>query len=1056
MIEQVNSGYDPKVMDREVQAYWKETDAYEKTKERCADGQDLYFIDGPPYTSGNIHLGTAWNKILKDLYLRYWRAKGHNIRDQAGYDMHGLPIEVKVEKSLGFKNKQDIEKYGMDRFVQKCKEFALDNEKNMTEQFKDLGVWLDWEKPYRTIENYYIESAWWTLKRAYERELVTQAERVLTWCPRCQTALAEAEVEYWDETDPSIYVKFRVKDRDDHYLVIWTTTPWTLPADLCVAVHPELTYVLMKVSGDGKTEFLYVAEELAEDVARAGRYEKMEMIERYEGIDLEGLEYVHPLLEEIPWHTAPERKDLYWLHKTVLAEYVTLEKTGIVHTAPGHGPDDFETGAEYRLPPFCPVDEAGCFTEDGGRWVGRSTKDCDREIMDLLREKGTLLREEDITHRYGHCWRCKEPITYRTTTQWFLKVTALKEKMLEEILRAEWYPDWAGRTRQYNWVRNTRDWCISRQRFWGIPIPIWACECGERHVIGSVEELRDGNNYTEGLDLHRPWIDGVTFPCPNCGETMIRVPDVLDVWFDSAVCSWAQLGYPQETKEFERWWPCDWITEAHDQTRGWFYSQLGASVIAFDKIPYMKVLMHGFALDKDYRKMSKSDGNAVAPHDIMDKYGVDSLRYYLLVANSPWEDLPFSWDGVKNANRTLNILWNVYKFSTTYMALDEFDAGRWTRGDLEKDLRPEDIWLYSRLEKTKRDAYRELDEFNVHKSLRVLEHFILEDLSRWYVRIVKDRTWVEGEVRDKLAAFRTLYDALLEISILLAPFTPHIAEKIYRNLSGRHITVAIEHQLENDEGRISEAHESGMKVVRSMVESVLNARQRAEVNLRWPLKKIVVVSSTSGSKEALGLYEQTLREQANTEEVELVEPDRSWKGVIPTIEPVMAALGPAFKGDAPGAAEILRGLDPMVAKVKLEKGDMTITLDGRERDITADMVRFGQMLPEDIISAEYSDGVVYIDTEMNDELMAKGYSREAIRRIQEMRKEMDLDVEDFISTRLIVPEDIRKLVEKEQDNIKYNTRSKEFEFAEPPEEFFVKTWTIVGETFKIALKKIVD
>ena len=1056
MIEQVSTGYDPSVLDREVQAYWKEKDAYWKTKDKNIGGPDLYFIDGPPYTSGNIHLGTAWNKILKDLYLRYWRMQGFNIRDQAGYDMHGLPIEVKVEKSLGFKNKQDIEKYGMGAFVKRCREFALSSEKKMTEQFCELGVWLDWENPYRTLENYYIESAWWTLKRAYGRDLVTQAERVLTWCPRCQTALAEAEVEYWDETDPSIYVKFRVKDREDHYIVIWTTTPWTLPADICVAVHPDFTYVLMKVTRDGKSEYLYVAEELAEDVAKVGRYQEMEIIEKYDGLDLEGLEYVQPLLDEVPWHTAPERKDLYWLHKTVLAEYVTVEKTGIVHTAPGHGPDDFETGKEYRLPPFCPVDEAGRFTEDAGRWAGRSTKDCDREIMDLLAEKGTLMREEEITHRYGHCWRCKEPITYRTTTQWFLKVTELKESMLEEILRAEWYPDWAGRTRQYNWVQNTRDWCISRQRFWGIPLPIWECHCGERKVIGSQEELSSGEGHSEDMDLHRPWIDGVTFACDKCGDEMRRVPDVLDVWFDSAVCSWAQLKYPQNKEEFERWWPCDWITEAHDQTRGWFYSQLGASVIAFDKIPYMKVLMHGFSLDKDYRKMSKSEGNAVAPREIIDRYGVDSLRYYLLIANSPWEDLPFSWDGVKNANRTLNILWNVYRFSTTYMALDKFDFKRWTFDELREDLRPEDIWLYSRLERAKRLAHEELDKFYVHKSLRTLEHFILEDLSRWYVRIVKDRTWVEGEVRDKLAAFRTLYDALLEISMILSPFTPHIAEKIYQNLWGRHVTVAMEDRPGQHDERKTEGYEEGMELVRSMVEAVLNARQRAEVNLRWPLRKLVVVSSTGATEEALRLYGEVLGDQANAVEVELVRPGETWEGVMPTIEPVMAALGPAFKRDAPKVAEAIASLDPGEARGRLEGDGLGVTLDGRELEITAEMVRFGQSLPDEIISAEYSDGVVYIDTEMNDELKAMGYARETIRRIQEMRKEMDLDVEDYISTRLVVAEGLRKLLEKELGDIEYNTRSREFSFAEPDEGYFTKSWDIAGETFLLGLRKMGD
>ena len=1054
MVEQISMKYEPNLIEREVRAYWKENKAYEKTKEKNKNGKDFYFIDGPPYTSGNIHLGTAWNKILKDLFIRKLRMEGYNVRDQAGYDMHGLPIEVKVEKTLGFTNKQDIERYGIDNFVSKCRDFALSSEKDMTEQFKELGVWLDWENPYRTLENYYLESAWWTMKRAFEKDLVTQAQRVLTWCPRCQTALAEAEVEYWDETDPSIYVKFKVKNRDDHYIVIWTTTPWTLPADLCVAVHPDLTYVLLEVIKDGRKEYLYVAEELKEEVAKAGRYQEMKVIETFEGIDLEGLEYEHPLLAEVPWHSDPARKELYWLHKTVLAEYVTLEKTGIVHTAPGHGPDDFETGIEYKLPPFCPVDEEGNFTHEGGKWAGLFTKDCDGEIMDLLAEKGTLLKAEDITHRYGHCWRCKTPITYRTTTQWFLKVTELKDRMLEEILKAEWYPDWAGRTRQYNWVENTRDWCISRQRYWGIPLPVWKCECGGKHVIGSLNDLKEGNNYRDGMDLHRPWIDEVTFHCPDCNEQMKRVPDVLDVWFDSAVCSWAELKYPQEKEEFEKWWPCNWITEAHDQTRGWFYSQLGASVIAFDKIPYEKVLMHGFALDKDYRKMSKSEGNAIAPSEIIEKYGVDSLRYYLLVANSPWEDLPFSWDGVKNANRTLNILWNIYRFSTTYMALDDFDPGKWTFEELKSSFRPEDLWLYSRLEEAKRTADVELGKYNVHKSLRAIEHFILEDLSRWYVRIVRDRTWTEGENRDKLAAFRVLYDALFEISLIMGPFTPHIAEKIYQNLSGRKLTQAMEGWISVKEERISEELEDSMGTIRSMVEAVLNARQRAQVNVRWPLKKVVVVSSSTGSRKALDMYDQVFREQINTMDIDMIRPDESWEGVKLTIEPVMAGLGPAFKKDAMKVSQLISALDPAQAKADLDKGTLQVMLDGVLAEITGDMVRFGQALSEEIISSEFCDGTIYIDTEMDSTLMAKGYAREVIRRIQEMRKEMNLDVEDFISARVQVQPEIEALLANELDDIKYNTRSREFIFGEPETDHFIKEWDIAGEQFNIGTRKI--
>ncbi|MDP6156886.1 MAG: isoleucine--tRNA ligase [Candidatus Thermoplasmatota archaeon] len=1057
MIEQVNTKYDPNLFEPEIQQYWKDNKAYELTKEKNQDGPNFYFIDGPPYTSGAIHLGTAWNKILKDLYIRYWRMQGYNIRDQAGYDMHGLPIEVKVEKALNFSNKQDIEKHGIDNFVKTCREFALSSEKVMTEQFKQLGVWLDWDNPYRTLENYYIESAWWTIKRAHDRKLITQAQRVLTWCPRCETALAEAEVEYWDETDASIYVKFKVKNREDHFIVIWTTTPWTLPADLCVAVHPDFSYVLMEVIKNGEKEYLYVAEDLAEEVAKEGRYQEMKIIEKFEGIDLEGLEYEQPLLDEVPWHSAAEQKELYWLHKTVLAEYVTLEKTGIVHTAPGHGPDDFETGVEYQLPPFCPVDEAGKFTKDGGKWAGRFTKNCDSEIMDLLAAKGTLLQSGDITHRYGHCWRCKTPITYRTTTQWFLKVTEMKEKMLEEILKTDWYPDWAGRTRQYKWVENTRDWCISRQRYWGIPMPIWACGCGEKQVVGYLDELEKGKNYTKDMDLHRPWIDKVTLECGKCGGEMTRIPDVLDVWFDSAICSWAQLKYPQEKEEFEKWWPCGWITEAHDQTRGWFYSQLGASVIAFDKIPYEKVLMHGFALDKEYRKMSKSDGNATSPHEIIEKYGVDSLRFYLLVANSPWEDLPFSWDGVKNGNRTLNILWNIYRFSTTYMALDEFDPEKWTYRELENDFRAEDRWLYSRLEKAKSTSKLELEKFNVHKSLRAIEHFILEDLSRWYVRLVRDRTWVEGESRDKLAAFRVLYDALLEISLLLSPFTPHIAEKIYKNLSGKFITIAMENCVTVADERRSDELEVRMKAIRSMVEAILNARQQAQVNVRWPLRKVVAVSSTTVSKKALETYGELMKEQINAITIELVEPGETWEGVKLTIEPVMAGLGPTFKREAVKVANLIKEMNPTEAMNDLEKGHLNVMLNGVQVNLTKEMVQFGQALPEEVISADYSDGVIYIDTVMTPELQAMGFARELIRRIQEMRKEMDLAVEDYISTRVLIKFDViegENVLAPEVENIKYNTRSKKFGFGPMEDDDFAKEWEIAGEKFTIGIKRL--
>ncbi|UCE73007.1 MAG: isoleucine--tRNA ligase, partial [Methanomassiliicoccales archaeon] len=589
MIQQAEKKYNPKELEKRIQELWIKNKAYEKTKEHCQGGKNYYFIDGPPYTTGYIHLGTAWNKVLKDTLLRYRRMQKFNVRDQAGFDMHGLPIEVQVEKSLGITDKRQIEEMGIDGFINKCRQFSLDFQKKMEDQFKRLGVWLDWDNPYLTIKNDYIESEWWTLSKAHEKGLLIQSERVLTWCPRCQTALAEAEVEYWEESDPSIYVRFPLVGKQNESILIWTTTPWTLPANLAAAVNPEFIYARVMIKTKNKKEVLILLEERIEDVMALIGCKKYDILELIGGSQLVGLEYHHPFMQEIEYHQDIEGD---WIHKVLLSDTVTEEYTGIVHIAPGHGPEDFEIGKEYDIPPFCPVTEDGKFSEEVGRYAKISLKKGNEIIIQELKRKNLMLFDDEISHRYGHCWRCKTPVIYRATDQWFLKVTEIKDEMLEEIADISWYPDWAGSSRMRDWVSNARDWCISRQRYWGTPLPVWKCECGEIKVVGTVGELEKGNNYTEDMDLHRPWIDNVTFSCPKCDKVLTRVPDVLDVWFDSAVCAWAQLGFPKDKSEFQKWWPCKWITEAHDQTRGWFYSQLGAGVLAFDEIPYKSVLMH--------------------------------------------------------------------------------------------------------------------------------------------------------------------------------------------------------------------------------------------------------------------------------------------------------------------------------------------------------------------------------------------------------------------------------------------------------------------------------
>ncbi|NLA38393.1 MAG: isoleucine--tRNA ligase, partial [Methanomicrobiales archaeon] len=616
-MKEVTSSYNPRDVETAVQDYWEREDTYARVKALRKVGKPFFFVDGPPYTTGHIHLGTAWNKIIKDVILRYHRMRGADVIDRAGYDMHGLPIEVKVEHQLGFASKKDIEDYGIAEFIEQCRIFAVTHMEIMSGQFQRLGVWLDFENPYQTITDDYIESAWWAIQRADERGLLERGHRVVNWCPRCETAIADSEVEYWDETDPSIFVRFPIIGREDEYLVIWTTTPWTLPANVAVAVNPAFTYARVRAKKDDSVEVLWIADELVESVLKAGRYQDYTVLERVPGSALIGTEYASPLAEFVP-HQSEIR------HRVVGADYVELENTGLVHIAPGHGWDDYLVGLREGLEAFCPVDTGGCFTQEAGAFADMYVRDANNVIIEDL--GGYLLARRTIVHRYGHCWRCKTPIIYRATAQWFLKATEIRDAMLDEIAKVKWYPDWAGSARFHDFVRDSRDWCISRQRYWGIPIPIWHCkECGAYTVIGTIAELEERSGMAV-TDPHRPYVDVITIPC-SCGEEMHRVDDIFDVWFDSAAASWATLGFPGEREAFDRLWPADFITEGQDQTRGWFYSQLGVSTAAFGCAPYRSVLMHGFALDAEGRKMSKSAGNVVTPEEVINRYGADALRF---------------------------------------------------------------------------------------------------------------------------------------------------------------------------------------------------------------------------------------------------------------------------------------------------------------------------------------------------------------------------------------------------------------------------------------------
>lgn len=999
-MKEVTANFSAKDIEREVQEYWRTHDTYKAVKEQHSAGRAFFFVDGPPYTTGQIHLGTAWNKILKDSILRYQRMNGRNVIDRAGYDMHGLPIEVKVEQKLGFASKKDIETFGIGKFINECREFAVKNKELMDAQFENLGVWMDFKNAYQTIKPWYVEAAWWTLAKAQEKGMLERGYRVVNWCPRCETAIADAEVEYWDETDPSVFVKFPIRGKADEYFVIWTTTPWTLPANVAVAVGKEFVYARVHAEKNGHEEYLWVAEDLVKSVLKKGRYQKFDILEKKNGAELVGWEYDSPLLDKVPL-----QKEI--AHRVVAADFVAMENTGMVHIAPGHGWDDYVLGIKEKLAIVCPVDGAGKFRPEAGIFAGKFVRDANGEVLDALGER--LLATEKITHRYGHCWRCKTPIIFRATSQWFLKASEMRDLMLSEVKKVTWYPEWAGSARFYDWIKDARDWCVSRQRYWGIPIPVWVCDtCDKYRVIGTIAELEKASGQ-QVPDPHRPFVDKITIPC-TCGGTMKRVEDIFDVWFDSAVASWATVGFPAKTDEFEKLWPADFITEGQDQTRGWFYSQLGASTIAFGKAPYKSVCMHGFALDAEGRKMSKSLGNVVAPEEVVAKVGVDVLRLYVLSSSAPWDDLKFNWDGVATVNRTINILWNVYRFPMPYMILDRFESqakdGKWDGSFVRSHLRElpdEDRWIVSRVNTVAGIVDVATKECQLHRATREILNFILEDLSRWYVQLVRPRMWLEGESEQKIFAYETISYVMRRLMGIMAPFAPHITEEIYRNLRCANDPGSV-HMLDwqaCDDALVNRELEHAMELARSFDDAVQNARQAGKRKLRWPVDEVVIVTTKPEVKDAVARLNSVCMDRANARKVTVVM-DR-WDRIGWHAEPVMKALGKGFGKNSFTVKGLIEAADGNAIKVAVDAGQTyTLEKDGAKFEIGADHVTFTEKLPADVFSAPMEDATVYVDVALTPDLEAEGYAREIIRRIQEMRRQLDLAVEDFITADVAV------------------------------------------------------
>jgi isoleucyl-tRNA synthetase len=991
-VRELPKQYDPKQVEADVISLWSRDHTYDLVKRGKSKGKKFYFLDGPPFPSSDTpHIGTSWNKVIKDTVIRYKRSRGFNVRDQPGYDCHGLPIELAIEQKFGVHSKKEIQSFGLEHFISECRAFADTNAAAMTLAFEDLGIWMDWDNPYMTHRDYYIECDWWGLKQAWSKGLLDHGQRVVHWCPRCETVLSDYEVvlAYTVLRDPSIYVKFPLQSNPKEYILIWTTTPWTLPSNVGVMVNPNFEYA--RVSADGETYIL--AKERIEPV-QTETGQTFRLLETFPGEKLEGLKYRSPLESLVP-----AQRNVQNAHRVVLSsEYVTLtEGTGCVHTAPGHGEEDYEVGERTKLPVLMLVDDQGRFLPEAGKYAGKPIRDTNQEILDDLKALGFLLHSGEIEHRSPVCWRCKTPLIIRATKQWLIHIAQMKDLFIQQVDSTLWIPEWAGANQFKNWLQGLKDWVISRQRFWGTPLPVWTCSsCGKDRVIGSRQELMENAvSKTELPTLHRPWVDAVKLRC-DCGGEMTRVEDIIDVWFESGGASLACLGYPSNAAEAKFWWPADFIVEGRDQITAWFFGLLRHGIVTMGKCPYKTVLMHGFALDGEGREMHKSLGNFVTAHEVADKFGRDAFRYYVL-QSTLWEDLQFSWDAVRQYQGDLSTIWNTYVFASTYMSLDKFAPAKVRVSKLAGRLRAEDRWLLSRTNHVIKEVTLLMDDYKIHEAVRKLKEFLVEDLSHTYVRYVRRRMWVETKSRDKLAAYATLYTALKSALSMLTPIAPFLTESIYqhmmRNAEPKHPeTVHLLDWPKYEAKWVSASLEEEMNVTQELLSSIAELRMSKGLKQRQPVPQILVSSESTTVKKALKTYSALLREQGNSRR-----------------------LGLASK-------RALADLD--------------------------DPQRFGK--------TKFAEGELYLDLKLTKSELAEGLARDVVRRMQQMRKEMDLKVDSFVYAYLVAPsKNDATLLKTESKYIAGEVRAKQLKISTDAIKvqlpYYTKTWQINGTTFELGL-----
>ena len=1026
--------------EAEVLKFWKENDIANKCISNREGCDTFTFYDGPPTANGKPHIGHVLTRVIKDMLPRYQSMKGKKVLRKAGWDTHGLPVELEVEKLLGLDGKEQIEKYGIEPFIKKCRE-SVWKYKGMWEEFSDVvGFWADMEHPYITYENDYIESVWWALNEIWKKGLLYKGHKVVPYCPRCGTPLSSHEVAqgYKDVKERSAMVKFKAKDEDNTYFLAWTTTPWTLPSNLGLVVNPEVDYV--KVSYEGQN--LIMAEALVESVF-ANKEGEHPVLERFKGKALEYREY-EPLY---PYAEGKIKKKAFYV---MCDGYVTTsDGTGIVHTAPAFGEDDARVCRAYDMPFVQFVDAKGNMTEDTD-WPGTFVKDADPLILDDLKAAGKLFKAPKFEHSYPRCWRCDTPLIYYARESWFIKMTAVKEQLIANNNTINWIPDAIGKGRFGEWLEHVQDWGISRNRYWGTPLNVWECSCGHQHSIGSIAELKSmSDNCPEDIELHRPYIDAVTIKCPECGGEMKRVPEVIDCWFDSGSMPFAQWHYPFENKEiFDERYPADFISEAVDQTRGWFYSLLAISTLLFDNASYKNVIVLGHVQDKDGKKMSKSKGNAVDPMDALRKHGADAIRWYFYENSAPWLPNRFHDDAVQEGQRKfMGTLWNTYAFYVLYANIDNFDA---TKYELEYDkLSVMDKWLLSRLNTLIKAVDNNLANYKVTETAKVLQDFV-DELSNWYVRRSRERFWGKDMNQDKINAYMTLYTALTTVVKLAAPMVPFITESIYRNLvcsvdDKAPISVHLCDFPVANEAFIDTELEAEMELVLEIVVLGRAARNASNIKNRQPIGNMYV----KADRQLDDFFKEIVASELNLKAVSFKDDMEEYLSY--SFKPQFKVLGPKVGKQIGEVKAALAGINGHAAKAELEStGKLKLTLKSGEVELLPEDVDITMSQTEGFATQRYGNVTIALETTLSQELIEEGFVREIISKLQTMRKENGFQVVDHITVYAAGNDKLVDIMSRNEDFLKKVVLADKVVYGST--EGFVKEWNINGEDITLAVK----